>query len=102
MVPTVMINPEILDLSSEKTIAWEGCLSIPGLRGKVSRSKAVRIKYQSYPSGEYIESEYSDFVARVIQHEYDHLEGVVFLDRIASSLDLVTEQEYLKLITTNS
>lgn len=95
--PVAMINPEIKELSDEREIDWEGCLSIPGIRGLVPRSKNVVVGYTNR-SGEKVTQKYNDFLARVIQHEFDHLEGILFLDRLESNKDLVTEFEYQKII----
>lgn len=95
MDPVVMINPEILWLSDEMEKGWEGCLSIPGLRGFVPRHRRVGVRYLTR-TGEVKEEEYGDFLARVFQHEFDHIQGKVFVDRVESTLDLVTEKEYLK------
>jgi peptide deformylase len=97
MEPTAVINPEIISYSDETVKDWEGCLSIPGIRGLVPRSKSVRVRYVSR-DGHVQESEFTDFIARIFQHEYDHLNGVLFLDRILSSTDLITEKEYAKLL----
>ena len=94
MEPTVMVNPEIVARSADLVAGWEGCLSIPGLRGLVPRARTIRVRYQTL-DGEAVDREFADFVARVIQHEDDHLRGVVFLDRLASPRDVVTEREYL-------
>ncbi len=85
-------------MSEEKVKEWEGCLSIPGIRGLVPRSKKVSIEYENL-DGELIQKVFTDFAARIIQHEFDHLEGIVFLDRLESNKDLVTEREYQKIIT---
>lgn len=95
MEPVAIINPEILWLSDEMEKGWEGCLSIPGLRGVVPRHRRVGFRYLNR-EGEQKEEEYTDFLARVFQHEFDHIQGVVFIDRIESTLDLVTEREYLR------
>ena len=97
MEPTAMINPEILWSSDEEEKGWEGCLSIPGLRGLVPRHRRIGVRYLSR-DGEVREEEYADFLARVFQHEFDHLQGMVFVDRMDSSRDLVTEKEYLRLV----
>ena len=94
MEPTVMVNPRIIERSPDLVAGWEGCLSIPGLRGLVPRSRWINVQYQTL-DGATINEEYSDFIARVIQHEDDHLHGLVFLDRLASAGDVVTEREYL-------
>jgi peptide deformylase len=97
MAPTTMINPEILWVSDEKEKGWEGCLSIPGLRGLVPRHRRIGVRYLTR-TGETREEEYVDFLARVFQHEFDHVQGLVFIDRVESTRELVTEQEYLRLI----
>lgn len=93
MEPVAMINPEILWVSDEKEKGWEGCLSIPGLRGLVPRHKRIGVRYLNR-AGELREEEYSDFLARVFQHEFDHVQGLVFIDRVESTLELMTEREY--------
>ncbi len=95
MEPTAMINPEILWVSDEKNKGWEGCLSIPGLRGLVSRHTRIGVRYLTR-AGELREVEYVDFLARVFQHEFDHVQGMLFIDRVESTLELMTEKEYLR------
>ena len=74
---TVLINPIITPLSDEKENGWEGCLSVPGLRGVVPRF--THIKYEGYDAeGNKIEREVEDFHARVVQHECDHLDGILY------------------------
>jgi peptide deformylase len=97
MAPTVMINPEIVWASNETDKGWEGCLSIPGLRGLVSRHRRIGVRYLTR-TGEPREEEYVDFIARVFQHEFDHIWGLVFIDRMKETRELVTEKEYLRLI----
>ena len=97
MEPTVMINPEMLWASSEMEKDWEGCLTVPGIRGIVPRHQAIRIRYQTR-QGVMVETAYEGFLARVFQHEVDHLDGVVFLDRVESTKDLVTEKEWQRII----
>ena len=93
MKPTAMINPQIIAHSTEIVNGWEGCLSIPGIRGLVPRYQAVEVEYTTR-DGKQNRQELTDFVARIFQHEYDHLDGIVFLDRIKNTQDLMTEQEY--------
>ena len=95
MEPEVVINPEILERSDEMVKGWEGCLSIPGIRGEVPRHRRIRVRYQTI-EGTVVDREFTDFVARIFQHEDDHLRGIVFLDRLESTRDLVTEREYQK------
>lgn len=101
MVPTAMINPEILWASDEKEPGWEGCLSIPGLRGLVLRSRKIGVRYQTR-TGAAREVEYADFLARVFQHEFDHVQGVVFIDRVESTRELMTEKEYIRSLQSHA
>jgi len=77
----VFINAEILEETGEEWAFKEGCLSIPGLRDNVKRQETIKIKYFDEQFKEHIE-EYSGFAARVIQHEYDHINGILFTDKI--------------------
>lgn len=98
MAPEIIINPEIISFSNEIVKDWEGCLSIPGIRGFVPRYEAIKVSYLS-EDGMKIEREFSGFTARIFQHELDHLNGIVFLDRLDSNMDIVTEREYIKIIS---
>jgi peptide deformylase len=93
MEPTAMINPKIISHSSEIVKDWEGCLSVPGLRGLVPRSQSIEIEYTDR-NGQLQRQVLNDFVARIFQHELDHLNGIVFLDRLESTEDLYTEEEF--------
>jgi len=95
MAPTAMINPRICSYSDETVKDWEGCLSIPGIRGLVPRHQQIEVEY-TCPEGKIQQQVLTDFVARIFQHEYDHLEGKVFLDRVETTMDLITEDEYEK------
>jgi peptide deformylase len=97
MEPIAIINPKIISHSDKKIKDWEGCLSVPGVRGLVPRYQAVKASYTTQ-DGKQEEKEFIDFIARIFQHEYDHLDGLVFLDRLKSVKDIVMEQEYQKLI----
>jgi peptide deformylase len=97
MEPVAMINPHIVSHSEELVEDWEGCLSIPGMRSTVPRYREIDVEYTNR-DGKLVRQEFSDFVARIFLHEFDHLEGKVFLDRLADLSNLVTEQEYLKRI----
>ena len=78
---TVLINPTVIALTDDRQADWEGCLSVPGLRGWVPRWTHVR--YQGMdPQGRPIEREAEGFHARVVQHEVDHLQGILFPQRI--------------------
>ncbi len=79
--PTVLVNPEIQVLGEETESGWEGCLSVPGMRGLVTRP--ARIRYRGHtPAGEPLEREAEGFHARVVQHECDHLDGVLYPRRV--------------------
>jgi len=91
--PIVAINPEIVERSDEVVKGWEGCLSIPGIRGEVPRHRRITARYQT-PDGEVVVRSFEDFTARVFQHEDDHLRGLVFLDRLESTRDVVSEREH--------
>ena len=78
---TVLVNPLITPLSEERELGWEGCLSVPGMRGLVPRY--TRIRYRGFdPSGQPIDREAGGFHARVVQHECDHLDGILYPERI--------------------
>ena len=97
MEPLAVINPEVLWESEEMEKDWEGCLSVPGIRGRVPRPVAIKSRYQRL-DGESVDQKFSGFAARVFLHEYDHLEGQIWLDRVEDNRDIVTEREYLRLI----
>jgi peptide deformylase len=96
----VMINPEVTYLTNDKESGWESCFSVPGLIGLVSRYKEIRVNYTS-PDGSQHTDDFDDYLARVIQHECDHLEGVVYLDRMESMQTISTidnwRNEYIKV-----
>lgn len=94
--PTALINPKIISKSTKKVSGWEGCLGFPGIRGLVPRHHSVEVEYIDR-TGKKIKKVFKDFLARIFQHEYDHLEGIVFLDRIKGK-DIITEKEFLKLM----
>lgn len=89
---TVLVNPIVTPLGDEFEEDWEGCLSIPDLRGKVPRHKAIEVSALDR-NGARLEFVASGFQARVIQHEWDHLNGKVYLDRMRdfSTLTFLTE-----------
>ena len=78
----VFINPEIIETSGNKWVMNEGCLSLPEIREDVTRPDKVRIKYLDENLEEH-EEEYEGFAGRIIQHEYDHLEGILFIDYLS-------------------
>lgn len=93
----VLINPKIIKKSKKKEKAYEGCLSIPGVRALVPRHKKIEVKYTT-PKGEEKQVVFENFIARIFQHEYDHLKGKVYLDRVEYSNDIVSEEFYLNNI----
>jgi len=97
MPAIVMVNPrfEVLDNSLHKD--WEGCLSVPGIRALVPRYRHIQVFYQAQ-QGEPMEMLLEDFPARVFQHEFDHLQGLVYLDRVENNRDIISETEFLKRI----
>ena len=95
--PMVIANPEIKVVEDELEQGWEGCLSIPGLRGLVPRHRRIKLKGRTL-EGDAVSKTADGFHARVIQHEYDHLDGVVFLDRMTSTESLAFEEEWERYI----
>ena len=94
---TILVNPYWQPLDEEKAVGLEGCLSIPGLRGMVPRFR--RIRYGGVtPQGEALEREAADFHARLVQHEIDHLDGMLFIDRMADLRALVFDSEVHHLL----
>jgi len=88
----VFINPRFTAASREKAYGWEGCLSFPELLVLVERHKAVRIEYAN-ASGEPRSLDLVDFPARVVQHEFDHLEGILTIDRAPSTRYIIKDSE---------
>lgn len=97
MPPTPMINPEIVWHSDELEKDWEGCLSLPGVRARVPRFESIEVAFDTR-EGVREKMRMNGFLARVTQHELDHLDGMVFIDRVESTRDIVMEQEWRKLI----
>lgn len=79
----VMINPHIVEETGDEWVHNEGCLSIPDIREDVSRKPNIRIQYYN-EKWEFFDERYTSVMARIIQHEYDHLEGVLFVDRVSN------------------
>ena len=92
---TVIVNPQILSQSAEQEEGWEGCLSVPDLRGLVPRAYSVELEgIDRY--GDELHLRASGFFARVIQHEVDHLDGHIFMDRLPDLSTLTHLREYQK------
>jgi peptide deformylase len=88
----VFINPRLVWTSPEEALAWEGCLSFAELLVLVPRSRQVRVEYLGR-NGQPRTLDLEDFPARVIQHEYDHLDGILTLDRAPSTRDIIKASE---------
>ena len=81
MDAVVMVNPEILEFSQATTLGEEGCLSVPNERGQVARAEAVTVQFFTL-TGEKIIQQFHGFPARIVQHEIDHLNGILFVERL--------------------
>jgi peptide deformylase len=93
--PMVFINPVITPVGPEMVDDWEGCLSIPDIRGRVPRARAIKVTAMDR-TGAKIDVTSNDFPARVIQHETDHLDGVLFFDRMRTFETLSYLEEYAR------
>ena len=91
--PLALINPEITPIGGDVAEDWEGCLSVPNIRGRVPRAREIKVRAFDR-NGERLEIQTHDFPARVIQHETDHLDGILFFDRMRSLESLTFLDEY--------
>jgi len=91
--PIAILNPEITVVGEEVVEDWEGCLSIPDVRGRVTRARDIRVRAHDR-DGRRIELDLHGFPARVVQHEADHLDGILFFDRMRSFESLTFLDEY--------
>lgn len=94
---TVFINPRITYLTTDTQGFWEGCLSVPGLRGFVERPEKVKVEYIDR-EGKEQEIVAEGFLATVLQHELDHLEGILYIDRIKDSKLISYQEEFEEFI----
>lgn len=94
---TVFINPKVEYLTKDEQGFWEGCLSVPGLRGFVERPKQVRVTYWN-TEGDEVVLNAEGFLATVLQHELDHLEGVLYIDRIKDTKFISYQEEFEQFI----
>jgi peptide deformylase len=94
---TVFVNPAITVLDEESRGFWEGCLSVPGLRGFVERPQGIRVDYLDL-AGREQSVELSGFLATVFQHEFDHLDGKLYVDRITDTRLLAFEDEFMRYL----
>lgn len=95
----VRVNPAVEPAPGEPIYDWEGCLSIPDLRGLVPRHPAVRV-HALDRHGEPVQELAEGYEARIVQHEYDHLNGIVFLDRMRDLRSLAFSAEWEEFMTT--
>ncbi|NJM57304.1 MAG: peptide deformylase [Synechococcales cyanobacterium RU_4_20] len=96
MEPTAMINPVLLDRSDAEVRDWEGCLSLPNCRAQVARAEEIWVEYWDR-GGRVQRSHLQGFVARIFQHELDHLNGILFVDHVDVQ-DCISEAAYQKLL----
>jgi len=82
VMPLILVNPE-LELGRDVEIGAEGCLSFPEMTGEIERAKSIHLRAQNL-DGEWVEIDTTGFLARAIQHEVDHLNGILFIDRMSS------------------
>jgi peptide deformylase len=99
--PMAIINPEIEIIGQDMIEGWEGCLSIPDIRGRVPRAANIRVTALDR-HGKRIEINARDFPARVIQHETDHLNGILFFDRMRSFESLTYMDEFSRYHTSHN
>lgn len=93
--PFAVINPQVIYQSDMIIRGWESCFSMPGYRAMISRPRSIVARWQDQ-NGQFRDHELQDLAARVFLHELDHLDGKMFLDRMNSISDLVSEKEMLR------
>ncbi len=93
MQPLTMLNPEILWQSADTCTGWEGCLSVPDARAQVVRATRLHMRYLDR-QGAVVEAAFDGFIARIIQHECDHLDGILFPERLPAHTPILTEAEF--------
>ena len=82
LAESVLVNPKIVEYSKGADTSTEGCLSFPGMNGEVTRSKWIKIEAMNL-KGKKIKKKFTDWEARIFQHEYDHLDGTVYIDHLS-------------------
>lgn len=89
----VFVNPKVTPLTKEVGTYWEGCLSVPGMRGLVSRPSKIKVEFldREGKKGEFVAE---GFLSTVVQHEFDHLDGKLYIDRLVDTTKLVFEEEF--------
>jgi peptide deformylase len=93
--PIVIVNPQIVPAGPETVDGWEGCLSIPDIRGRVPRARHIALRALDR-NGDRLDLSLNDFPARVAQHEADHLDGILFFDRMPTMASLTFLDEYAR------
>lgn len=88
---TAMINPNWKKVSDDTDVQYEGCMSVPSIRGKVERYKNIELTYYN-ENGEKIVKKLNGFFARLVQHECDHLDGIVFLEKVKEHNGFATKE----------
>lgn len=89
-----LVDPVVVERSDETALDWEGCFSVPGYLGLTPRAERIVVRYTT-DAGETLTREFTGYTARVVQHEIDHLDGLVYLDRMPDLTSLTTAQNYL-------
>ncbi len=96
----VLINPKIVEETGEEWSFNEGCLSVPDIREDVMRKPEIRIQYYD-ENWEFFDEKYTSVMARIIQHEYDHLEGILFVDRVSNLRKVLLKRRLLDISKGN-
>ncbi len=95
--PIIIVNPKMIKYSKNKIDGWEGCLSLDGVRGKVPRAREITVHYYN-EKGEKVIEKALGLWARIFQHEIDHLNGVVYVDRIENTKTIIALSEFKKRV----
>lgn len=93
LAPSVIINPEIIETNHQQELAWEGCLSVKGKRALVPRYSSIEVKYLDENATKHHKT-LTGFLARIFQHELDHLDGITFIERLNDENDAIDEQQW--------
>jgi peptide deformylase len=94
---TVIINPKIEYIGEEKNCEYEGCMSVPEIKGNVERYSNIKVTYKD-EKFETVTRTFNNFIARLIQHETDHLNGIIFMDKLTSPQEISTSFNLTKFI----
>lgn len=101
LAPSVIINPEILNTSNQQELGWEGCLSVKGKRALVPRHSSIDVSYLD-ETGIMHNQTLTGFLARIFQHELDHLDGITFIERLDNENDAIDEVQWQQQILNNT